>query len=298
MNQENINGSDIIVEQRDKLGVITLNRPEALNALSLEMVRQIATTLKRWEGDDTVAAVLFLGAGERAFCAGGDIKSFYSSGMDFRRGAVDLRVPALFFAEEYSLNKQIFEYPKPTIAVMDGITMGGGYGIAGNCKHRLATAKTVFAMPEVAIGFFPDVGSVYHLMRAPHCFGRYLALTGMRIQAGDMLAAGLADGYIVGETLDAFVDVLSDGDVDKALGANVCEFPKADVFEDYKEQIEEAFCSFNILDVCSALRENGNVWATDALDRLLSRSPLSIMVTVRYLEEMEGKSFADVIAMD
>ena len=165
MNQD-IMPDTVVSDIRGSLGVITLNRPEALNALTLDMIRSIAVTLKRWQHDDAVKAVLFLGAGERAFCAGGDIKSFHSAGMAYRRGEVDLKVSALFFAEEYSLNKHIFHYPKPTIAVMDGITMGGGYGIAGHCKHRLATKNTVFAMPEVGIGFFPDIGSVYHLLKA------------------------------------------------------------------------------------------------------------------------------------
>jgi len=291
-------GNQILTDQRGHLGVVTLNRPEALNALSLEMIRQIAVALKQWENDSSVAAVLFVGAGDRAFCAGGDIKSFYSSGMDYRRGHVDLRVPALFFGEEYALNKQIFHYPKPTIAVMDGITMGGGYGIAGHCKHRLATANTVFAMPEVSIGFFPDVGSVYHLIRAPHHFGRYLALSGIHIKAGDMLAAGLADGYVRADDIDALISLLGDGDVDQALGAHICENPDAEIFKDYKDDIIQAFEDLDVLKVCSVLRDIGSVWSTDVLDHMLSRSPISVMVTAAYLSQVDGADFDDIIAMD
>lgn len=298
MNQENIDMPSVITEQRGSLGVITLNRPKALNALSLEMIREIAATLKDWEDDASIAAVVFLGSGDRAFCSGGDIKSFHSAGMDFRRGRVGISVPALFFAEEYSLNKQIFEYRKPTIAIMDGIVMGGGYGIAGNCRHRLATKNTIFAMPEVSIGFFPDVGSVYHLIRTPHHFGRYLALTGAHIKAGDMLAANLADGYINFEDQNALIDLLAEGDVEKALDAHLCEAPQAQVFDDYASHIEKSFESLNVFNICSSLREIGSVWATDALDHLMSRSPLSVMVTARYLNEMVDKEFDDVIAMD
>ena len=291
-------GNQILTEQLGSLGVITLNRPEALNALSLEMIRQIAVTLKQWESDDGVKAVLFLGAGDRAFCAGGDIKSFYSSGMDYRRGHVDLKVPALFFGEEYSLNRQIFHYPKPTISVMDGITMGGGYGVAGNCKHRLATSNTVFAMPEVSIGFFPDVGSVYHLNRSPNHFGRYLGLTDAHIGAGDVIAAELADGYINAQDIDALVDLLAEGDVEHALGAHICQSPAAEVFEDHKDTILQVFGSLDVLTICASLRSHESDWAKDVLEQILSRSPTSVLVTATYLSQVEGADFDEVIAMD
>lgn len=292
MNQDN----QIILEQQGALGVIKLNRPESLNALSLEMIREVATTLKRWESDDSISAVLFLGEGGKAFCAGGDVKSFYSSGMDYRRGDVDLSVPALFFGEEYSLNKQIYDYKKPTIAFMDGITMGGGYGIAGNCKYRIATENTVFAMPEVTIGFFPDVGSVYYLTRAPSQYGRYLALTGVHIGPSDMLEAQLADVFIESSKLDALIQSLSSGEVD--LDEYGGDRPAAVMFGDYREAIENAFKTLDVFEICSALREIGSVWATDVLDHILSRSPISVMVTARYLEQMQGKGFSDVIGMD
>jgi len=299
MNQDIISHTEqIIVHQEGALGIITLNRPNALNALSLEMIRQIAVTLKQWESNDAVGAVLFVGAGERAFCSGGDIKSFYNSGMDYRRGHVDLKVPSLYFGEEYSLNKQLFHYSKPTIAIMDGVVMGGGYGVAGHCKHRVATANTIFAMPEVRIGFFPDVGSVYHLSRAPHHYGRYLALTGQHIGAGDMMAAKLADYYVDEDGVALLVEALGGGDVEAALATYCAGAPAAKHFADQKDVIESVFDGFEVLDICSALRAVDSDWARETLDFILSRAPMSVMVTARHMQLMQDKAFDDVIEAD
>ncbi|MFK7840380.1 MAG: enoyl-CoA hydratase/isomerase family protein [Bdellovibrionales bacterium] len=299
MNQDSFSPLEhVLAEQRGGLGVITLNRPDSLNALSLEMIRQIAVTLKQWEGDDTITAVLFLGAGGKAFCAGGDVKSFYNSGMDYRRGKIDARVASVYFAEEYLLNKQIFEYPKKTIAIMDGIVMGGGYGIAGHCRHRIVTDHTLFAMPEVGIGFYPDVGSVYHLLKSPSYFGRLLALTGMRIKAGDVLAAGLADVYLERDSLDAFIDVLRKGDYDAVVKEHSMEEPAAHVFDQCYDQLGVIFSDMDALGICKRLREVDSHWAKDALHQILSVSPTSVCVTARYLDEMQGKPFDEVIARD
>ncbi|MGB0719404.1 MAG: enoyl-CoA hydratase/isomerase family protein [Bdellovibrionales bacterium] len=298
MNQD-ILTHEIIAEVQNGVALITLNRPKALNALSIEMIRQISTLLTRWAADDAVRAVVFCGAGDRAFCAGGDVKAFYRSGMDYRRGHVDSRVPAVFFAEEYSLNKQIFHYPKPTIAFMDGITMGGGYGIAGHCKHRIATDKTVFAMPEVAIGFFPDVGAVYHLIKAPHHFGRYLALTGVSVEAGDMVAAGLADYYADCKTVEGVVKHL-DGcnDIAKALSGFCDEPPAAALLSVVADEISGVFDALDLSLIFAKLREVERDWALDAVERLSMVSPLSVSVTARNLEDMAGADFETVIERD
>lgn len=296
MNQDN----QILTDARDGVGVITLNRPEALNALSLEMIRQIAVTLKKWERDDGIEFVVFRGAGERAFCAGGDVKSFYRTGMDYRRGEVDLRIPTLFFAEEYSLNKQIFDYPKDTVALIDGIVMGGGVGIAGNCKHRLAGENTVFAMPEVRIGFFPDVGSIYHFNKpgVSSELSRYLVLTGAHGGRMDMAYTGMADASLNAADHDAFINKLREEGMDAALKEYLQEASWSEILRFNRYELEHAFKTLDVNEICTKLREFNSEWSLATLDAILSRSPLSVLVTAKYLKEMEGRSFDEVIAMD
>lgn len=300
MNQDNPT-FDVMTEIRGGVGVITLNRPKALNALSLEMIREISAALHDWANDGAVQAVLFVGAGDKAFCAGGDIKSFYRSGMDYRRGAVRLNVASLFFAEEYALNRQIFHYPKPTIAFMDGITMGGGYGIAGHCKHRIATERTVFAMPEVHIGFFPDVGSVYHLHRCPQHFGRYLAMTGTRIEAGDMVESGLADLYMNSGQYSALLSAIEgqdagniEGVVDE-LGATP---PRAEILHKHGKEIKHLFQDYDVEALLSRLAEGDGAIEAQIQEVFHTCSPLSVFVTARHLQVLEGKDFDVVIEAD
>ena len=298
MNQA-IPNTEILITLENGIGHIVLNRPRALNALSLEMIRMIAATLKAWEKDDAVRAVLFSSAGDRAFCSGGDIKSFYHAGMDYRRGQVDHKIPAVFFSEEYKLNQQIFHYPKPTIAYMDGITMGGGYGIAGHCKIRIATPKTVFAMPEVAIGFFPDVGAVYHLLKAPHHFGRYLALTGRHITAGDMLAAGLADVYMDSGLEGDVLNALQENDcIDAALKHYVKPLPDAEVYEKFAKDIERVFELWSLADIFEQLRKTKGGFSEETFSFFAKASPLSVCVTLEHLKRCEGQDFDTVIAAD
>ncbi len=292
---------EIITQSQNGVGVITLNRPKALNALSLEMIREISAVLKKWQKDDSVGCVVFVGAGDKAFCSGGDVKSFYHSGMEYRRGHVDLKIPTVFFAEEYSLNAQLFHYPKPTIAFMDGITMGGGYGVAGHCKHRIATDKTIFAMPEVGIGFFPDVGAVYHLNKAPQSFGRYLALTGRHIGPGDMLAAGLADYFMsageCGSLLEGLEKAEGQGAQDVIEGLAKAA-PKAELFGAYGDAISRVFEQRTVSEIFEKLRKTGGKFSEDTFNLFAKASPLSVCVTLRHLDELYGKEFGEVIEAD
>ncbi len=289
----------MLIETQGAIGIITLNRPQVLNALSLEMIRSVASALHRWQTDDSVQAVVFQGAGGKAFCAGGDVKSFYKAGMDCRRGLVGPRVPVVFFAEEYSLNKQIFNYPKPTVAVMDGIVMGGGYGIAGHCDVRVAGPKTVLAMPEVRIGFFPDVGSLYQLTRCAGHYGRYLALSGVDIDGKTAVAAGLADLYLTDtEGVLGQVQTVLDADdfkgaLIKALdgGENCDVLPHSDV-------IDAVFADFDLQGIVKKLEQDGSDFTQDTLSTLRSRSPTSLGVTARYLKEAENGSFDEIIRKD
>ncbi len=297
--RDSFHHDEILAENRGGLGVITLNRPRSLNALSLEMIRTVSHLLRVWEKDDSVSAVVFVGAGEKAFCAGGDVKSFYRTGMDFRRGSVGQEVAMLFFEEEYAMDRQIFHYSKPTVSFMNGITMGGGYGIAGNCKHRVATPQTVFAMPEVGIGFYPDVGAVYHLLKAPGHFGAYLSLTGNSIGAGDVMAAGLADYYTdlgVEEFLESLGQVaLSGQDLKDGLSSLEGALPEPDVLKNHGDVIEEAFSRYDVMQICETLQGDGREWAREILKILAMRSPYSVKVTARLLEMSQGKDFDEVM---
>ena len=183
--------AEALVERRGRAGVIVLNRPQALNALTLTMVRLIAAALDEWEGDRAVDRIVFLGAGERAFCAGGDIRRLYELG---RAGDHDAQLT--FWREEYQLDRRINAYPKPIVALVDGIVMGGGVGLAMHAAHTVASERFVFAMPEVGIGFFPDVGAAWLLPRLPSRAGVYFALTGLRADAGDAVAFGLAQTFV------------------------------------------------------------------------------------------------------
>src|SRR5579872_925135 len=176
---EEISGRD------DNLGLITLTRQSVLNALNQKMINAIDQQLKEWENANHIKAVVIRAAPGRAFCAGGDVRSVYD-----RKLAQDPKI-ADFFRDEYGMNRRIHHYPKPYIALMDGITMGGGVGISVHASHRVATERLVFAMPETGIGFFPDVGTTYVLPRLPDFIGMYLGLTGARLTLNDCLALGL-----------------------------------------------------------------------------------------------------------
>jgi len=186
--------NDVLVEVQGQLGLITLNRPRALNALSLGMVRTLAHALREWRDDPSILAVVVRGAGKEDvfgnFCAGGDIRFFHTAALAGDGALAD------FFTEEYSLNHLIATYPKPYIALMDGIVMGGGMGISQGASLRLVTERTKMAMPETGIGLFPDVGGSYFLSRCPGRVGEYLALTGLTIGSAEAIAWGLADGHV------------------------------------------------------------------------------------------------------
>src|SRR3954453_6902078 len=207
--------TEIICETQGAAGLVILNRPQALNALTLDMVRALRRALDAWVDDPRITRVVVTGAGERAFCAGGDIRRLYDLG---RAGRQDEALG--FWREEYALNVRIKRYPKPYVALIDGIVMGGGVGVSLHGSHRVAGDRYVFAMPEVGIGFFPDVGATYALPRLPGRMGLYLALTGERARAADALWLGLATHAAPS---DAFADLraaLIGGDpVDAALTA-------------------------------------------------------------------------------
>jgi enoyl-CoA hydratase len=194
---------EILLGRKGGLAILTINRPQALNALTLENYRRFDPALRHWEADPSVHAVAVCGAGDRAFCAGGDVRAVYEAGRGIS-GDPDL--PAVFFREEYELIRRIHNFPKPYIAIIDGITMGGGAGISVNGAYRIATERTLFAMPETGIGLFPDVGATRFLNRCPGHVGRYLGLTGARVNAADALYCGFATHSVKHDSVEALLD--------------------------------------------------------------------------------------------
>src|SRR6516164_670774 len=196
---------EILLGREGGLATLVINRPKALNALTLENYRRFDPALRAWAADPSTHAVVVRGAGERAFCAGGDVRAVYEAG----RGITgDPSLTAVFFREEYELIRRIHRFPKPYIAVIDGITMGGGAGISVNGAYRIATERTLFAMPETAIGLFPDVGATRFLNRCPGRIGRYLGLTGARLNAADTLYCGLATHFVAHERVEELISAL------------------------------------------------------------------------------------------
>ncbi len=268
--------AEVLFERRGRAGIITLNRPKALNALTLGMVRLIHPQLEAWAEDDEVRVVILEGAGERALCAGGDIRALHDWG---RVG--DPRLME-FYREEYRLNRYIKRYPKPYVALMDGIDMGGGVGLSVHGSLRVATERLVFAMPETGIGLFPDVGGTFFLPRCPGATGMYLALAGERLRAADAIHAGIADIFVPGERLEALKAALADGstlnEVTAAFSADAGAAPLALL----REKIDRHFSAASLEAILTSLGEaadGGDAWSKATLTTLAGKSPTSLLVT-------------------
>jgi enoyl-CoA hydratase len=275
--------SHVLLERRATLAIIVLNRPEALNALSLDMGREMARFLDALEKDATVACVAVKGAGERGLCAGGDIRTLYDSALRADGW------PEVFWAEEYALNARIASFPKPYVAVMDGIVMGGGVGISAHARHRIVTERTKVAMPEVGIGLIPDVGGSWLLSRPRGEAGTCLALTGMTIGAGDAIHAGLAGSYIPSTKLDAVAEALArlpagagDGEVASLLAA-FAEPPPPSRLEEQRAVIDGCLSFDTVEEIQAALVRSDAPFAKEILAAMLSKSPTSLKVTLKLL---------------
>jgi enoyl-CoA hydratase len=280
---------DVLTFKEGKIGRIRLNRPKALNALNTDMCVAMAKALEEWRGDLAVEAVLIDHAEGRGFCAGGDIRMVAES------GSTDGVAARRFFFEEYRMNHALFTYAKPVVAVMDGITMGGGVGISLPAKVRIATENTKFAMPETGIGLFPDVGGGWYLSRLPGRMGQYLALTGHRLNGAECLALGLATHYSPAEALDQAKQAITDNPqaIDAALELLTVEPPAAPIL-DRRADIDRLFASDTLEDIYAALEADGGEWATEQLAILKTKSPQTMKVSLRLL--YDGKlmaTFAD-----
>ena len=258
---------EILARVDSGVGFLTLNRPKAL------MVTALDTTLTAWSDDDTVRAVVVHGAGERGLCAGGDVVAIYHSA---KAGGADARQ---FWFDEYRLNARIGRYPKPYVAYMDGIVMGGGVGVSAHGNVRVVTDTSKIAMPEVGIGFIPDVGGTFLLSRAPGNLGLHAALTGGPFSGADAIALGFADHYVAHDDLAAFTTTLVTDGVDAALRDHAQEPPPSTLLAQ-REWIDDCYAGDTVTDIVAALRSHGEGPANDAADLIATRSPVALAVTL------------------
>ncbi|MFI5021166.1 MAG: enoyl-CoA hydratase/isomerase family protein [Alphaproteobacteria bacterium] len=290
---------DILFARQGPLALITLNRPKALNALTLEMMTALDPRLDAWEADPSVAAVVIRGAGERAFCAGGDIRALYDSRAEGNRA-----YRAEFYREEYTQNRRIFRLSKPYVALVDGIAMGGGVGLSVHGSHRVATERTLFAMPETGIGLFPDVGASYFLPRLPGALGMYLGLTGARLKTADCLYTGIATHYVPSAELPALVEALAAADLRRgkaavdALLASFAQDPGTAALAEHRAAIDRCFGAESVEAIIAALEGEATPWAKETLAVLAAKSPTSLKLTFRALEEGTALDFEEAMIME
>lgn len=269
--------AEVLVERRGRLGLLTLNRPQALNALTHNMVLLIAAALEEWADDPEIQTVAFVGAGDRALCAGGDVVTLY---YDVTQG--DGSGTAAFWRDEYAMNLRVATYPKPVVAVQDGIVLGGGIGISGHASHRVVTERSRLGFPEVTIGFIPDVGADWLFTRIPGELGTRLALTGDHFGAGDAILIGFSDSYVPSERLPQLLSALEAEPADEAIAAVAEEAPAAPL-AGQRAWIDEAFATGNVLEILARLRATGIEEAVKAADTIETKSPLAVAVSLEAL---------------
>lgn len=278
-------------EKNRSLGLLTLDRPAALNALTHGMINALAAQLSAWAADDAIQCVAIRGAGDRAFCAGGDIRSVQQSvvaGTD--EGPRLLR-------DEYRLNALIAEYPKPTIALLHGITMGGGAGVSVHGRARLADASLNFAMPETGIGFIPDVGSSYFLSRCPGEIGLYLALTGAPIGLADARDAGLVTHAVNRQDFEAVLDGLARGDMMDAIKPHVRKVQPGPLAP-HRRRIETIFSAGSVEAILERLDRDGSEFARETAQVMRARSPTSVKIVFRQIREAVHLDLRQCLSME
>lgn len=285
--------SEVIAEEEELIalvegrgGRLRLNRPRPIHALTLDMCRRMSAALDRWSDDPGVELVLLDHAQGRGFCAGGDVRAAAESGKG------DGVYARSFFHDEYQMNHLMFTYSKPIVAVMDGITMGGGAGIADPARYRIATERTVYAMPETGIGLFPDVGGGWYLARLPGRVGVFLGLTGARLDGAECLALGIATHYVASETIEDLkaAIIARPGDVATILDQASVTPPPARIL-DNRERIDRLFAADRLEEILAALEADGGDWAVKERATLATKSPQAMKVTLRLIAE--GRSKAD-----
>lgn len=293
---------EVLLERRGCAGVITLNRPKFLNALSLSMIRQIYPQLKKWEQDPETFLIIIKGVGGKAFCAGGDIRALSEA-----KKAKD-NLTQDFFREEYTLNNAIASCQKPYVALIDGITIGGGVGVSVHGQFRVATERTLFAMPETGIGLFPDVGGGYFLPRLQGKLGYFLALTGFRLKGRDVHRAGIATHFVDSEKLHKLEEELlalkspSAEDIAGVLESHQAQSKmdqdKSVVFEEHMDKINSCFSANSVEQIIENLRQDGSPFAIQQLKVINKMSPTSLKITLRQLMEGSSKTLPEVLTME
>lgn len=286
---------NILIHTHGRIGHISLNRPKALHALTLDMCHAMSAALTKWADDDSIEAVILDHAEGRGFCAGGDINLLRKSALE--DGGVMGRK---FFHDEYQLNHQMMTYAKPIVCFMDGITMGGGVGIAMPAKFRVATENTRFAMPETGIGLFPDVGGGWHLSRLGGRLGQFLALTGARLDGAECLWAGIATHYVPSDMIaEAKARIAEKPDrIGGVLSEMVGSPPKARL-EENADKIARHFASDKYEDILASLEEEDSDWSHKERDTLGTKSPQTCKVALRQLaESAQMTDFADNMRME
>ncbi len=280
---------DVLVERRGRLGLIVLNRPTAINALTHAMVIDIARALDEWERDDSVSTVLIRGSGERGLCAGGDIVAIYRDALttDASSGGEE---SAAFWADEYALNARIAHYPKPYVAFMDGVVLGGGVGISAHGSVRVVTERTRLGMPETAIGFVPDVGGTFLLSRAPGELGTHLALTACTVTGADAIMLGLADHFVESARLPDLAAALEHKSAGEAVAEFAVEPPPSRLAED-RGWIDENYAFDDATRIVASLRASDGSdgeQAQEAASAILAKSPTAVCLTLESLRRARG----------
>ncbi len=281
--------SEVLVGIEGRVGRLTLNRPQALHALTTNMCEILTQALLAWKDDPAVDLVLLDHSGERGFCAGGDIRMLAES------GAADGAAAREFFFKEYQLNHLLFSYPKPVVAIMDGVTMGGGVGLAAPSQYRVATERTTFAMPETGIGLFPDVGGGWFLPRMPGHIGLWLALTGARLKAADCELVGIATDFIPSGEIAAFkAALLADPAAVETLLTEFEGDAGRPPLAQHQDEIDKIFGLASVEAIVAALQAASSPWAGEQLAVLATKSPQTLKVAFRQLAlGAAAKSFAE-----
>ena len=292
-------------ETRGKIGLISLDRPKALNALTYGMILAIGPRLRSWADDPDIAAVVVRGMGDRAFCAGGDVLEIYRDGLAAREGGGS-GLTRDYFREEYRLNHQIHTFPKPYVALADGIVMGGGVGLSIHGSHRVVTEATTFAMPEVGIGLFPDVGATWFLPRCPGELGTYLALTGDRCGPGDCVYIGFAQHFVRRARLDDLIDALAEaawttrpaGVLVEEVLDGFAEPPGDNHLAVHRDLIDHCFSTDSIDGVLDRLEAAGTDWSRQTAATIRTRSPSSLTIALRALRDGRTLDYPACVAME